>query len=323
MLLSSGGRLSSRPTSSLPGAPALALQAQNDLNQIIVDDASQTQNPDPIVFGRGGQPLSASNTLRGGDTATGIVGVMTYTWAGNSASPNAYRVRPINALGGYINFEAANPRPTSAPEVGGTTKVVGMNLLNFFNTFADGNAATPGCFPSGTDADCRGASSQTEFDRQWVKTVAAIVAMDADVVGFNEIENDGYGPDSSIAFLVDKLNAATAPGTYAFIDADAGTGQVNALGNDAIRVGMIYKPGKRYARWADSRAQHRRLRQRRRQRPAQPPVADAGIPGQRHRRALHRGYQPPQEQRLGLCCSRCRSMDRATATRYASTLSQS
>ena len=87
-------------------------------------------------------------------------------------------------------------------------------------------------------------TSQTEFDRQWVKTVAAIVAMDADVVGFNEIENDGYGPDSSIAFLVDKLNAATAPGTYAFIDADAGTGQLNALGNDAIRVGMIYKPGK-------------------------------------------------------------------------------
>jgi predicted extracellular nuclease len=63
------------------------------------------------------------------------------------------------------------------------------------------------------------------------------------VIGFNEIENDGYGPDSSIAFLVDKLNAATTPGTYAFIDADAATGQVNVLGNDAIRVGMIYKPG--------------------------------------------------------------------------------
>jgi predicted extracellular nuclease len=43
---------------------------------------------------------------------------------------------------------------------------------------------------------------------------------------------------------VDKLNAATAPGTYAFIDVDAGTGQINALGTDAIRVGMIYKPGK-------------------------------------------------------------------------------
>ena len=45
-------------------------------------------------------------------------------------------------------------------------------------------------------------------------------------------------------FLVDKLNVATAPGTYAFIDADAGTGQVNTLGNDAIRVGMIYEPAK-------------------------------------------------------------------------------
>ena len=243
VLLSSGGRLNQPTNVVLPGDPALALQAQNDLNQIIVDDALNNQNADPIVFGRNGQPLSASNTLRGGDTATGIVGIMTYTWAGNSASPNAYRVRPINALNGYVNFVEANSRPASAPVVGGTTKVVGMNVLNFFNTFADGNAATPGCFPSGTDADCRGATSQVEFDRQWPKTVAAIVAMDADVVGFNEIENDGYGPDSSIAFLVDKLNAATAPGTYAFIDADAGTGQANALGNDAIRVGMIYKPG--------------------------------------------------------------------------------
>ena len=111
------------------------MQAQNDLSKIILDDASQAQNPDPILFARGGQPLSASNTLRGGDTATGIVGVMTYTWAGNSASGNAYRIRPINALDGYVNFEPTNPRPTSAPAVGGTLKVVGMNLLNFFNTF--------------------------------------------------------------------------------------------------------------------------------------------------------------------------------------------
>lgn len=244
VLLSSGGRLKQPTNVALPGEPALALQAQNDLNKIIVDDASQAQNPDPILFGRNGQPLSASNTLRGGDTATGIVGIMTYTWGGNAASPNAYRVRPINALGGFVNFVEANSRPASAPPVGGTTKVVGMNVLNFFNTFADGNAATPGCFPSGTEADCRGATSQAEFDRQWVKTVAAMVALDADVIGFNEIENDGYGSYSSIAFLVDKLNAATAPGTYAFIDVDSLTGQSNALGTDAIRVGMIYKPAK-------------------------------------------------------------------------------
>ncbi len=66
--------------------------------------------------------------------------------------------------------------------------------------------------------------------------------MNPDVFGFNEIENDGYGPTAPSQFLVDKLNAATAPGTYAFIDADATTGQVNALGTDAIKVGMVYKP---------------------------------------------------------------------------------
>ena len=50
-------------------------------------------------------------------------------------------------------------------------------------------------------------------------------------------------PDSSIAHLVDRLNAATAPGTYAFIDVDANTGQVNAMGTDAIKVGLLfYKP---------------------------------------------------------------------------------
>ena len=41
---------------------------------------------------------------------------------------------------------------------------------------------------------------------------------------------------------MDQLNAATAPGTYAFIDVDANTGQVNAMGTDAIKVGMLYKP---------------------------------------------------------------------------------
>ncbi len=243
VVLSSGDRLKQPTNIVLPGAPALALQVQNDLNKIIIDDGTNLQNPDPILFGRGGSPLSANNTLRGGDTATGIIGVMTYTWAGNSASGNAYRMRPINAMDGYVNFEPTNPRPDFPPVVNGTVKVVGMNLLNFFNTFADNNASTPGCFPSGTDADCRGANSSTEFTRQYQKTVAAILAMNPDVLGVNEVENDGYGPDSSLQFLVDQLNAATAPGTYTFIDVDANTGQINAMGSDAIRVAMLYKPG--------------------------------------------------------------------------------
>ncbi|WP_296761593.1 Ig-like domain-containing protein, partial [Roseiflexus sp.] len=85
VVLSSGARLR-QPTDVVdPGPAALALQAANDRNRIILDDELNNQNPDPIRFGRGGNPLSAGNTLRGGDTVTGLVGVMTYTWAGNPA----------------------------------------------------------------------------------------------------------------------------------------------------------------------------------------------------------------------------------------------
>jgi predicted extracellular nuclease len=240
VLMSSGGRLPQPTTIVAPGAPAQAQQNANNLNQILFDDASQAQNPDPILFGRGGQPLSASNTLRGGDTATGTVGVLTYTWGGNAASPNSYRLRPIGALGGGVpDFQAINARPAAAPAraEGTTARVAGMNLLNFFNTFTGCASGT-----TGGPMDCRGADNQAEFDRQWPKTVAGITGTGADVIGINEIENDGYGPSSAIQFLVDKLNQATAPGTYAFIDVDAETGQADAAGSDAIKVGVLYKP---------------------------------------------------------------------------------
>ncbi|PMP78584.1 MAG: endonuclease [Roseiflexus castenholzii] len=238
VVMSSDARLR-HPTDVVdPGPAALALQAANDLNRIIVDDELNNQNPDPIRFGRSGNPLSAGNTLRGGDTATGIVGVLTYTWAGNPASGNAYRLRPINALGGGApNFVAANPRPDLPPPVGGDLRVAAFNVLNYFNTFS-------GCTfgVGGPPADCRGAENATEFTRQNAKLIPALLRLDADVLGLIEIENDGYGPTSALAELVNRLNAATAPGTYAFIDVDAATGQTNALGTDAIKVAILYKP---------------------------------------------------------------------------------
>ncbi|WP_082589097.1 ExeM/NucH family extracellular endonuclease [Nostocoides sp. Soil756] len=239
--VSSGGRLQQPTNVVAPGREANALQAKNDLNRLIVDDTLNSQNPDPIIWGRGGQPLSASNTLRGGDTLTGATGVMTYTWGGNSASPNSYRLRPVDQTGAGITFTAANPRPTTPEDVGGDVQVVGMNLLNYFNTLdTTGDNCTGGV--TGPPMDCRGANTATELERQTAKTVAAILALDADVYGVNEIENDGYGPSSAIATLVDRLNAAAGPGTFAYLDVDARTGQVDALGSDAIKVGSIYRP---------------------------------------------------------------------------------
>ncbi len=240
VLLSGIDRLDQPTSIAAPGAPALAVQAANDLNKIILDDGLYNQNPDPILFGRGGNPLSASNTLRGGDTVANLLGVMTYSWGGNAASPNAYRIRPVNALGGGIpDFVAVNPRPVLPPVTGGSIKAVGMNLLNYFNTFGIG-ACTNGI--SGSATDCRGAGDAIEFTRQSDKAVNAINAMDADVVGIVEIENDGYSSTSAIQELVNKLNAVAGAGTYTFIDVDARTGQIDAMGSDAIKVGILYQP---------------------------------------------------------------------------------
>lgn len=237
VVLSANGRLPQPTSVATPGPAALALQAENDRRSIILDDASQAQNPDPIPFARDGQPLSASNTLRGGDTATGVVGVLDYTWAGNAASGNAYRVRPLGALGGSVTFQAWNPRP-AAPAVDGAVRVVGMNALNFFNTFT---GCTGGV--DGSPMDCRGADSPAEFARQHPKTVAAILAMSPDVLALNEVENDGYDSTSALYVLTALLNAATAPGTFAFVDVDARTGEVNAMGTDAVKTSLIFKPG--------------------------------------------------------------------------------
>ena len=52
-----------------------------------------------------------------------------------------------------------------------------------------------------------------------------------------ELENDGYGPDSSLAQLVAALNAGGG-GDWRYVDAGSGPG------DDPIRVGLIYRGGR-------------------------------------------------------------------------------
>ena len=78
--------------------------------------------------------------------------------------------------------------------------------------------------------------------------MAAIIGIDADVLGLMEVENNG---PTAIGSLVDALNAATAPGTYAFITEPAlnppnefgGT-----FGTDAIKVALDLPPRGGHAR---------------------------------------------------------------------------
>ena len=197
-----------------PGAAANALQAQNDLSRIVLDDANGAQNKDPVIFPA--PELSATNTLRGGATVTGLTAVLDQRF-------DTYRLQPV----GIVNFVNSNPRTSSPTAVGGNLKVASFNVLNYFN----GNGSGGG-FPTS-----RGADTLSEFNRQRDKIIAALVAIDADVVGLIEIENDGYGSQSAIQDLVNGLNAATVPNTYSFIDPG-----VSQIGTDEIAVGFIYKP---------------------------------------------------------------------------------
>jgi len=230
--LSSGERLWQPTQVVTPGGLAIALQAENDRNRIIMDDyGTRTQSPDPIIYPS--PYLSATNTLRSGDTVSNIVGVLSYSWSGWSDT-DAYRVFPTQSP----TIVAANPRPMSAPMAVGDVTVATFNVYNYFDTFA---GCTEGV--GGAATNCRGADDATEFTRQRDKIITALLTLDADIVGLQELENDGYGDEASaIDDLVDGLNDVAGAGTYAYIDVDANTGTVNALGTDAIKVGVIYKP---------------------------------------------------------------------------------
>jgi uncharacterized protein len=194
-----------------------AYQAELAKRKIYLDDGSSVSNPDPILFGRGGNPLSATNTLRGGDTVASVTGILDERFEG-------YRIQTTTP----VNFNPTNARPTAPPTVGGTLKVASFNVLNFFN----GNG-TGGGFPTS-----RGADTAVEFDRQRDKVVRAIIDSGVDVVGLEEIENDGYGATSAIQTLVTALNAVAGAGTYAFINPGV------SLATDEITVGAIYKTSK-------------------------------------------------------------------------------
>jgi predicted extracellular nuclease len=214
-------------------AGTAALLADYARRRITVDDGRSTQNPSPPYFpGTVDTPFTLENSFRGGDTLTGITGVVEHTFG-------LYRVHPT----ADATYTQRNPRPQTPPSVGdGDIKVASFNVLNYFLT-PDGiptddttnNPADDIC-GGNTNLDCRGhdAGQPDELARQRAKIVDAIKRLDADVVGLMEMENTpGVEP---AADLVAGLNAATAPGTYDYID-------TGVVGTDAIRLGFLYKPG--------------------------------------------------------------------------------
>jgi len=197
----------------LPGDAARALSAQQRLHEITIDDASLKQNPQPVRFPTGN--LSANNTVRVGDTVNKLQGYLLHTKAG-------YRL----VVSQQPEFVATNPRPAApAARKAGELRVASFNVLNFFT--GEGNNPR---FPTK-----RGASDANELQRQQAKMLAALAAMDADIIGLLEVENNGFGPGSAIVTLVQSLNQQLGSEVYAFVQ------PAEKPGSDDIMVAMIYR----------------------------------------------------------------------------------
>ena len=224
LTLAAGARVEAPTNRLAPGVEARAMAAADARRMLLLDDGSAHQDPAPAPF------LGDGGTVRAGDTVSDITGVID---AGPATArpdgPAAWRIQPARA----VRFLRANPRTPAPGALGGTLKIASANIDNFFSTTADG---TNVCAPSLTKADCRGARNAREFERQRAKIVAELAAIDADVVGLMEVENDG---PVTLQSLVDALNARVGANAYARV-ADPREG----CGHDAIKVALIYKPSR-------------------------------------------------------------------------------
>lgn len=197
-------------------------------NSIILDDDMDGDNQAlaldlPVFHPRPG--FSVDNYIRGGDVITNLTGPLHYSFS-------AWRIRPVIDTFDYA-FTPANPRTEAPADVGGSLTVAGFNVLNYFTTL---NVGQNICGPSG-DMGCRGANSQAELERQTAKIVSALCAIDADIVGLMEIENNDF---ESLEALVSAVNEAEC-GPYAFVDIRNQERPTGIIGTDAIKVGFIYK----------------------------------------------------------------------------------
>ncbi|MBB4079288.1 hypothetical protein GGR28_001908 [Lewinella aquimaris] len=186
-----------------PNATALAAFIATQENDVVViDDGRSGTNLRPILLPTG-DPLSARTEFRAGQRISGLTGVLGYGF-------NRYRIQPTETDRVTLS---GNERPTDAPDVGGNLRVVSANVLNYFTTLGS-----------------RGADTEGELQRQEAKIVAAMCALEADIIGLIEIENND---NVALARLVDSLSVHCGS-RYRYVVSPN-------PGEDQIMVALVYR----------------------------------------------------------------------------------
>ncbi|MDF1605512.1 ExeM/NucH family extracellular endonuclease [Nocardioides sp. YIM 152315] len=164
-------------------------------------------------------------------------------------------------------------------DVGGDLEIATFNVLNYFNTTGEAYVAAgpqqdppvdthctyytdrqsnrignnqcgtrgPGIDPPNDGRGPRGAATEASLARQEAKLVHTINALDADIIGLEEIENSiklpGEGNrDDAVAGLVAMLNDATGEQTWGYAKSPSEALTSAAIAEqDVIRAAFIYK----------------------------------------------------------------------------------
>ncbi|MEH6453608.1 MAG: ExeM/NucH family extracellular endonuclease [Psychromonas sp.] len=180
------------------------------------------------------QDGSTDDYLRIGDIIDGLEGVLTYSYGD-------YRLYVTNEAT-QETFVRKKTDRTAAPVLKkGDLRVATFNVLNYFNSPFGGTAN-----PTGQN---RGAETVDDFEKQATKIVNAMLAINADIFGLMEIENNGFSDTSAIVDLVERLNAEldtvdqysiVQPENEEFIGTDAITNMVifktTKVGLDTVRI---------------------------------------------------------------------------------------
>lgn len=198
------GRLWTPSEIAAPGSDRFReIERFNARHRIVLDDASNRRDPKTVWYLPEGVP-------RSGSTASGAQGIV-------DQRQGSYRLQLTTPL------EAKPAARPAAPKVAGNLRVAVFNMENLFNGDGKGSG-----FPT-----LRGAKAPAQLKAQTDKLVLTLKALNPDIAALMELENDGYGPQSSIAQFVDALNEGG--GDWRFVDAQKGPG------GDEIRVGLIYR----------------------------------------------------------------------------------
>ncbi|MBU4335970.1 MAG: ExeM/NucH family extracellular endonuclease, partial [Actinobacteria bacterium] len=224
---------------------ALATAEDNAARAVVLDDGATTNFLSTANRSLSPSYVSLTNPVRVGAAVTFTSPVVV------SYRNSAWKLDPTGPMtAGTASPATFEQDRTQAPaEVGGDVQIATFNVLNYFTSLGsttsgctaytdragDGVTVKDGCL-------LRGAWDADDLQRQQDKIVAAIEALDADVVGLMEIENsavvDGT-PDEAVATLVAALNAKAGSTVWAFVPSSTEL-PATAL-QDSITNALIYR----------------------------------------------------------------------------------